>query len=148
MIAPPAAVVVEEPRVVALVGPRAADALNEHIPVGCGGGRGHFFKILGLRARDLLLLVAAEPKRVAGLGPPDTLADSCSRLLAIPIRVGALRQRGGEVQVDGMGAWITVPFRRETEGGGSEKAPAFPGTAGAGVGAGGRRGVDAIALPT
>ncbi len=55
------AVVIEEPRIITLIGPRATDAVYKHISIGCGGGRGCFVKILSLRACDLLL-VTAKPK--------------------------------------------------------------------------------------
>lgn len=86
---------------------------------------------------------------MARLGTPATLAESCGRrrsyrLLVVSVCISGLRQGGREVQVDGLNAWIAVPLSRETERRRAKQAPAFAGAARAGVGAGGRGGVNAI----
>lgn len=138
-------VVVEEPGVVALVPSGAADAIDEHVPIGCGGGRGPLVEILGLRTRDLLL-VASESKGMSRPGPAAAVCEARRRrrLLVVSIGVGALRHLGFMVQVYGLVRRNAVPFGRETERRSAEKAPALPGAARAGVGAGRRRAVDTI----
>lgn len=92
--------------------------------------------------------MASEPKGVARLGPTAALAEAGRRqrprLLVVPIRVGALRQLRRVVQVRGLARRVAVPFGGEAERRSAEKAPALPGAAGAGVGAGWGRAVDTI----
>lgn len=71
------AVVVKEPGVVAFVSSRAADAVDEDVPIGCRRGRGRLFKILSVRSGDFLLLVAAETERVPCLGASAAIAKPC-----------------------------------------------------------------------
>lgn len=66
------------------------------------------------------------------------------RLLIVSIRVGALRQLGCMVQVCGLVGGNAVPFGCEIKRRSAEKAPALPGAARAGVGAGWGRAVDTI----
>lgn len=144
-----AAVVVQEARVVALVGPGATDAVDEHVAIGGGrGGRGCFLKVLRLGACHLLL-VTAEAKGVARTRAPKPGRQRRRRgLLAVAIGVGGLRQRGGEVQVDGLHAGLTVALRGKAEGRRAENAAALASAARAGVGAGRRGAVDAVAHAT
>lgn len=141
-----AAVVVQEARVVALVGSGAADAVDEDVAIGSGRrGRGPFLKVLRLGARHLLL-VAPEAERVAGTGAAEPGGQRRRRgLLAVAIGVGGLSQRRGEVQVDGLHAGLAVALRGEAQGRRAENAAALAGAARAGVGAGWRGTVDAVA---
>lgn len=141
------AVVVHKARVVALVGPGATDAVDEHVPIG-GGGRGRFLKVLRLGASHFLL-VAAEAERVARAGAPEPGRQRRRRgLLAVAISVGGLRQRRGEVQVDGLHPGLAVALGGKAEGRRAEDAATLAGAARAGVGAGRRRAVDAVAHTT
>lgn len=94
--------------------------------------------------------MAPEPERVARLGPTATVTETSrrrrrrQRLLIVSIRVGALRQLRRMVQVCGLLGRIAVPFGRETKRRSAEKAPALPGAARAGVGAGGGGAVDTV----
>lgn len=140
-------VVIKEPRVIPLIAPWATDTVYKHISIGCGG-RGRFVKILCLRARDFLLM-AAKPEWVAWLEASTTITETCWEwrcygLLVVSICVSSLCQWWCKVQVNRLDTWLTIPFSCETKRWSTEKAPAFPRTAGAGVGAGWRRTVDAI----
>lgn len=144
-----ATVVIEDPGVIALIGSRAADAVDEHISIGRRGRWWSLVKVLSLRACDFLLLVAAKSKWVAWLGPSAAIAEPrwhrrAYCLLIISVGIGALCQRRCEVEVDRLDTWIAVPFTCEAERRRAEQAPPFPGAAGAGVGARRRGGVDAI----
>ena len=83
-------------------------------------------------------------------GPTATVAETGGRhrrrqrLLIVAIRVGGRPQLRCMVQVGGLVGRIAVPFGCKTERGSAEKAPALPGAARAGVGAGWGRAVHTV----